>query len=167
MFQLKSDKNLLFTSRTVMGQDELVLRVTPDPTTSTPGLKRDGKPDLGTMSSSSNGHRSHSRESSGASNLSVKFTVQNDGSASPKASVTTPYHYDGSVKPVTSCLRKNQDLSMRRERHKRRPLTTPRRSDEKSEESLYEDSDDSLNLNNDQDRLSPESVDETAPNGRR
>lgn len=153
-----------------MGQDELVLRVSPDPVTSPTSLKRDGKPDLSTMSSSSNPLRSHSRESSGASNLSVKFTVQNDGSASPKALVTTPYHYDASVKPVTSCLRKRQEKdlsSIRRERHtKRRPLTSPRRSDEKSEESLYEDeSDDSLNV--DQDRLSPESVDETAPNGRR
>ena len=155
-----------------MGQDELVLRVAPDSshTTSTASrtcLKRDVKTDPNATSK----QRSHSRESSGASNLSVKFTVHSDGSASPKASVTTPYQYDAKIKPVTSCLRKrhDDDAVVRRERRRRRHLQSPqRRCDDKSEasheESFYEDSDDSLNME-DVDRLSPDSVDGTSRGG--
>ena len=157
-----------------MGQDELVLRVAPDTSNTTSStasrtcLKRDVKTDPNATSK----QRSHSRESSGASNLSVKFTVHSDGSASPKASVTTPHQYDAKIKPVTSCLRKRQfddDVAVRRERRRRRHLQSPqRRCDDKSEasheESFYEDSDDSLNME-DVDRLSPDSVDGTSRGG--
>ena len=152
-----------------MGQDELVLRVAPDHNKTSPtshtSVKNDANPDPATLSKL----RSHSRESSGASNLSVKFTVHSDGSSSPKASVTTPYQYDGKSKPVTSCLRKRpseSDAVARLERHRRiRLQRSPRHSDDKSEdlsheESFYGDSDDSLNIE-EVDRLSPDFVDGT------
>jgi hypothetical protein len=153
----------------VMGQDELVLRVAPDPKMMSPTshMKHSVNPDPATLASSK--QRSHSRESSGASNLSVKFTVHSDGSSSPKASVTTPYQYDGKMKPVTSCLRKRpseSDATARLERQRRRRLQrSPRRSDDKSEdlsheESFYGDSEDSCNME-DVDRLSPDLVDGT------
>lgn len=135
-----------------MGQDELVLRVAPDPsTTSRSSKQRDAKTDSATLTK----QRSHSRESSGASNLSVKFTVQSDGSASPKASVTTPYQFD-----PKSCLRKRStesDAVERRERRRRKHLqqSDGAKSDDLSNDDLdYDDSDDSMNV--DDDRLTPD-----------
>jgi hypothetical protein len=66
-----------------MGQDELVLRVPPEHGQSS--YRRD--PDASAQEKTSK--RSHSRESSGASNLSVKFTVPHDGSQSPRALLKT------------------------------------------------------------------------------
>ena len=150
-----------------MGQDELVLRVPPDAMSTSRSLKqRDAKtPEHVTTSK----QRSHSRESSGASNVSVKFTVHSDGSASPKASVTTnPYQFEAKLKP---CLRKRtneSDASERRERRRRKHLQ-PRgndggggaKSDDLSHEESFcddddDESDDSLNVDDVGDRLSPE-----------
>ena len=138
-----------------MGQDELVLRVAPDTsTTSRTSKQRDAKTDNATLTK----QRSHSRESSGASNLSVKFTVQSDGSASPKASVTTPYQFDPKMK---SCLRKRStecDAVERREFRRRKHLqrSDGAKSDDLSNDELvYDESDDSMNVD-DVDRLTPD-----------
>jgi hypothetical protein len=64
-----------------MGQDELLLRVPPEPAAS--GGRDAEREDRVTLTKP----RSHSRESSGGS---VTFTVHSDGSTSPKASVTSP-----------------------------------------------------------------------------
>lgn len=69
-------------SNEAMGQDELVLRVPPEHGHSS--YRRDPE-----ASHPETSKRSHSRESSGASNLSVKFTVSNDGSQSPRALLKT------------------------------------------------------------------------------
>jgi len=146
-----------------MGQDELVLRVAPDPSTSSRTSKqRDAKTDTATLSK----QRSHSRESSGASNMSVKFTVQSDGSASPKASVTTPYQFDSKIK---SCLRKKStecDADERREHRRRKHLqrSDGAKSDDMSNELFFVDSDDSLNVD-DGDRLTPDLNEEGGSRG--
>jgi hypothetical protein len=143
-----------------MGQDELVLRVPPEAASRT-SAKRDAEREESVTLPK---QRSHSRESSGASNVSVKFTVHSDGSSSPKASVAAHYPFDAKAKPGPASRKRAPECDAaaeRRERRRRTYLQSPARRNDATvaelshDELSYEESDDDSFNAEDLGRLSP------------